>query len=64
MAMEQNIGARQKTKWDGVLSAIYAIRLHSRALEVQEAQDRRKVGLVFAILIFILLLLIGAFLVR
>src|ERR1022692_5179094 len=27
MAMEQNIGARHKTKWDGVLSAIYAFRL-------------------------------------
>jgi hypothetical protein len=64
MAMEQNIGAGHKTKWDGVLSAIYAFRLHSRALEVQEAQDQRKVGLVFAILIFILLLLICAFSVR
>jgi hypothetical protein len=61
MAMEQNIGAKRKTKWDGVFSAI---RLHSRALEVQEDQDRSKGTFVFAILILVLLLLIGAFLLR
>jgi hypothetical protein len=61
MAMEQNIGAKHKTKWDGVFSAI---RLHSRVLELQEEQDRRKGAFVFGILILILLLLIGAFLVR
>jgi hypothetical protein len=57
----ENIGAKHKTKWDGVIAAI---RLHSRALEVQEAVDRRKGAVVFAFLILILLLLKGAFLVR
>ena len=61
IAMEQTIGAKHKTKWDGVFSAI---RLHSRALEVREEEDRRKGAFAFAILILVLVLLIGAFLVR
>ncbi len=60
MAMEQSSGAKHKTKSDGVFSAI---RLHSRTLEVQEEQDRRKGAFVFAILVLILLLLIDAFLI-
>jgi hypothetical protein len=64
MLSEQSIGAKRKTKWDGVLSVIYVARTRSKDLEVREKQYRKSAVIAVVILAFALLVFIVANLVR